>query len=80
MVASALSPAPVSAITVPIPKVWWRTRSPISKFKLAFWELDVTRFPVGATVGFGFDLNRISGAFHSIISSGISLKNLDGEL
>ena len=55
MVASAFSSAPVSAITVPIPKVWWRTRSPTSNFKFAFWELEVIRFPVGATVGFGFD-------------------------
>jgi hypothetical protein len=80
MVASALSPSPLTETTVPRPKVSWETRSPASSF------IVLLTFPValgGANERLIEDLiGEIFSCtwFHSITESGISLKNLDAAL
>ena len=80
--ASALSPDPETAITVPNPKVSCETRSPISSCKVC------DCFPVAFGSGGGANLLRVIGGvlnplsllFQSIRLSGISSRNREGGL
>ena len=80
MVASALSPSPLTETTVPRPKVSWETRSPASSF-IVLLTLPVALGGMNERLIEDLIGEIFSCAwFHSITESGISLKNLDAAL
>ena len=82
MVASAFSPSPETAITVPKPNVSCDTRSPTESCRVELC------FPVALGGGGDVNLFRVIGGvvkplsdlFQSMRFSGISSRNLDGGL